>query len=166
MTTNFSRVIQESSFQGLGGIVLGTIVDNIFPSATEVNNGNFIKVTGEVFLQMLADGVITATYFDFLSRRGYRSDDPTKGFVWAFMFQVSQNHLITKVAHWSSFVADFFKNKYIGPSSTTTQSVSAPGYITTGNASTNKETYTLFREDDVGTPSANEQITRPPWIMD
>lgn len=93
---SLQKVIQEATYQGIGGFVIGTVVDSLFPPAEEIHDGNFVKQAAETLFQLGAVGFGSALFFDFLFKRGIKSDD-TKYIPFVFSLLASQNSLLTKL---------------------------------------------------------------------
>jgi hypothetical protein len=74
MTSNLTRVAQEVVLQTIGGLVIGTAVDNIFDPQFIVFDGNFIKIAGETALQLGLAGMATTAWYEFLYKRGLRGE--------------------------------------------------------------------------------------------
>lgn len=107
---SITRIFQEATLQGLGGVLIGGFLDNYFGQSEQVNEHNFLKITGEVIGQLAVVTLVSTAYFDFLIRKGMRGDDPTKGVPFILALISSQPKLNLKLGQLSHYAGSFTSN--------------------------------------------------------
>ncbi len=88
----------SSLLQGFGGYGIGSLVDGIFPPPQTVSGQNILMETLYCAGQIVADGVLVGTFYDFMTRRGWNlTGDSTKGTVFAATFIMGQPGLTRRL---------------------------------------------------------------------
>ena len=75
MNTNVADIIEKTTAQTVGGLLIGGAIDSIFPSpASAITKGHGIKELAIVLVQMGALGILTSINYGFLARCGLNAD--------------------------------------------------------------------------------------------
>lgn len=135
---SLSKVVQNTAFQIIGGIVLGSAIDNIFNSATREirDQHNFGLIALESITQISVGNLGAGLFFDTISRFTENADDITRGFAFYFTMFATQPHLLQKLHLLSRNVNNLFnfaspmrhsqKKSDIKPKKPWTQDTNAP----------------------------------------
>jgi hypothetical protein len=136
---------QQTTLQGLGGLIIGGVIDQFFHPHDAVSSSNALLVGGEIVLQLGLAGLLTAGYFDFLTRRGFR-EDSIKGLAYYLTMLGSQPHLMSKIGALSKYIGSNFKNNFAGGSVPTGNAQNETGHAPI-NISTNAPGYPEGQND-------------------
>lgn len=151
-----STIISEAGYQLTGGILIGVLVDNMFPAAHKVDSSNALRVLGEVVLEIGIDAFLVASLRDYALSR-VRGEDPAGNISLIIGMVGSHPELITKIGNLSKFTGAYFHNFYAGTvAHIGTQSPSRAGYQEMNLSPANPEN--RFGTEDSTTPTYFDEV--------
>ena len=133
-----SGVLQDTVIQSIGGIILGSIIDNGFSKVVDpLLETKVLKVTeletlqlfGEIVLQLGAGTLLATTFFDFSSKFGSNTQSPSTSFAFYMAMMTSQPNLLVKVNKLTSDTRDlinFYMNTSLTSSNAPMKTMQAP----------------------------------------
>ena len=116
---SLSKIASDTALQFAGESLIGVIADSFFPESS-VNDSTVVQTSIEVIAQLMVDGFLTYSYFDWLARRGYtvEGSDPTRGLAFILAFLASQPKLRTKSGNLIQYLQQRFQKTYISTANT------------------------------------------------
>lgn len=105
-------VFLHTTTQVAAGLVVGTIVDGVFPEPSgPIKSGDwksFIVCTAEVSAQLIVDGLVTVAYTDAMLRMPAEMQDRTMGTAYMLTLMHAQPKLTVKMGRMCGYARDVF----------------------------------------------------------
>jgi hypothetical protein len=160
---SFSTVISQVVMQGTGGVLIGTLTESVLPlPAVFVNSQNFIQTSGEVGLQLAVNGLAISGWNDFMVKRGFRGEDPTRGIPFIIGLLATQPGLLQKITNTSKYLIQAARVLMNAPAAPVLPPVLTPNTNNycppPGSADNNKK----YGTD--GVDEAAPKINHTPWV--
>lgn len=104
-------IFEESISQTVGGVCVGLLLDNLFPSPEgTINNGNFFKSAIEISAQLTLFGFLTKQFNDWNASRGLNpSADPVGRVIYTIVSFQNQPNLLYKISAMGEFLETSIK---------------------------------------------------------
>jgi len=113
---DFEGIVSEASGELFGGIIIGKILERIFPPFQPVTSSNFWRVGFEILGQVFGNAIFAAEFYKFQESRGFPKEQSKTGniiFSGISLF-VIQGNLSRKIASFANFAFSKIDNSFHG----------------------------------------------------
>lgn len=144
---SINSTVAQVTTQAFGGMVIGSIVDKYFPSSGQPGLLTGLEIVG----QLTVDAIFTASYWEFVRRRGLPAigNDPTQGAAFLIPFISFQSKLRSKMMAFQAYLDTLLGNIHLSDynsGSSRMPTVSAPNSM----ASSSPTSLPGYRDESQG----------------